>query len=108
MSKETVKLKRSFLRKSLMILWRIFYDAMVIVGILVFLFAMWWGYCYYTAKGSEQQPAVSIDLKKDNFFAFCSFVGKHSFRLETAGAVGVFRYQKAMFRKSTNGSSKRR
>ena len=90
MLRYTAVLEHSFLRKSLKILWRIFYDAMVIVGILVFLFAMWWGYCYYTAKGSEQQPAVSIDLKKDNFFAFCSFVGKHSFRLETAGGCWSF------------------
>lgn len=84
MSKETVKPKRSFLRKSLMILWRIFYDAMVIVGILVFLFAMWWGYCYYTAKGSEQQSAVSVAVKTADTFAFCPSGAKPSFYLETA------------------------
>lgn len=84
MSKETVKLKRSFLRKSLMILWRIFYDAMVIVGILVFLFVMW-GVCrYYKAKGPKPEPAVSVAVKTADTFAFCPSGAKPSFYLETA------------------------
>lgn len=82
MSKETVEPKRSLLRKSFNVVWKIFYYSMALVGIIVFMLACWVYHLHRLSVRPLPEQAVFTDLETESSFVLCPSGDKPSDYLE--------------------------